>query len=186
MTVPIRSMDDRYELYRVVLDYEALQESFLDRIDDLNVSLSEIDAEGGMTRGNAQRLLTKSEGKPRKDRPSSSSRRTFGWESLGKMLKGTRTVLALMVDKDQPPADLKPRSMRGGAVLLKRKREAERSLSIGCQAEQSPEIRAQLELKQRMSELGKRGAKRRMQTTSKRARQRAASHAARKRWAKRQ
>jgi hypothetical protein len=105
---------DRYELYRVILDYEALQDGFMDRIDDLNTSLDQIDQAGGLTRGNTQRLLTKNPGKPRSDRPSSASRRTFGWESLGKMLKGTGLALVLVVD-DERFAPMKEQ-------LMKRKR----------------------------------------------------------------
>jgi hypothetical protein len=102
MTAPIRNpQGERYELYRVILDYEALQDGFMDRIDDLNTSLDQIDLAGGLTRGNTQRLLTRNPGKPRSDRPSSSSRRTFGWESLGKMLKGTGLALVLVVDDER-------------------------------------------------------------------------------------
>src|SRR5213080_804718 len=87
MTAPIRSMPE-YELYRVILDYEALQDGFLDRIEDLDTTLEQIEYAGDFTKGNVQKLLTKSPGKPGPDR-SASGRRTFGWESLGKMLKGT-------------------------------------------------------------------------------------------------
>jgi len=96
-----QSPPERYEIYRVILDYEALQDGFMDRIDDLNTTLDQIDVAGGLTRGNAQRLLTKNPGKARSDRPSSASRRTFGWESLGKMLKGTGLALVLVVDDER-------------------------------------------------------------------------------------
>lgn len=92
---------DRYELYRVILDYEALQDGFLDRIDDLNTTLEQIDMSGGFTKGNVQKLLTKTPGKMRSDRPNTPSRRTFGWESLGKMLKGTGLALVLVVDDER-------------------------------------------------------------------------------------
>lgn len=110
-----QSPPERYELYRVILDYEALQDGFMDRIDDLNTALDQIDVAGGLTRGNAQRLLTKNPGKARSDRPSSASRRTFGWESLGKMLKGTGLALVLVVD-DERFAETKEQ-------LVKRKRQ---------------------------------------------------------------
>src|SRR5205085_9844902 len=77
------------QIFRVILDYEALQDGFADRIEDLNVPLTEVDAAGELTRGNAQKLLCKSDAK---------WARQFGWESLGKMLKGTGLVLALIVD----------------------------------------------------------------------------------------
>ena len=96
---------DNYELYRVILDYEALQDGFLDRIEDLNTTLEQIEMGGGFARGVAQKLLTKSSGR---------LKRTFGWESLGKMLKGTGLALVLVVD-DQRFAPLKEQ-------LLPRKR----------------------------------------------------------------
>ena len=103
MTAPIRSQSE-YELYRVILDYEALQDGFLDRIDDLNTTLEQIDMAGEFTKGNVQKLLTKNPGRaiarPR-DHRSASSRRTFGWESLSKMLKGTGLALVLVVDDER-------------------------------------------------------------------------------------
>jgi hypothetical protein len=80
------------QIYRVITDYEALQDGFADRIEDLNVPLTEVDAAGELTRGNAQKLLCKSDAK---------WARQFGWESLGKMLKGTGLVLALIVDDER-------------------------------------------------------------------------------------
>jgi hypothetical protein len=99
MTAPIRSMPE-YELYRVILDYEALQDGFLDRIEDLNTTLEQIDAAGGLANGNTQKLLTKDGGKRGPDRLH-SLKRTFGWESLGKMLKGTGMALVLVVDDER-------------------------------------------------------------------------------------
>lgn len=116
MTAPIRSMP-AYELYRVILDYEALQDGFLDRIDDLDTTLEQIDVAGGFSGGNTQKLLTKNPGKAiarKRDHRSASARRTFGWESLGKMLKGTGLALVLVVD-DTRFAPLKEQ-------LMKRKR----------------------------------------------------------------
>ncbi len=111
MTAPIRDMaGEKYELYRVILDYEALQDGFLDRIDDLNTTLEQIDMAGGFARGNVQKLLTRSGGKPKiehnPNRPSDPTRqaprsRKLGWESLGKMLKGTGLALVLVVDDDR-------------------------------------------------------------------------------------
>ena len=81
----------KFEPYRVILDYEALQDGFLDRIEDLNVPFHEIDAAGGFTPGNVQKLLSKS-----RERWA----RTLGLESLGKMLKGTGMALVLVVDDE--------------------------------------------------------------------------------------
>jgi|SRR5579859_1824 len=117
MNAPIRSMAEKYELYRVILDYEALQDGFLDRIEDLETTLQQIDLNGDFASGNTQKLLTKNPGKaiarPR-DHRSASAKRTFGWESLGKMLKATGLALVLVVD-DERFAPMKDQ-------LMKRKR----------------------------------------------------------------
>jgi hypothetical protein len=100
MTVPQRP--DQYELYRVILDYEALQDGFLDRIDDLDTTLEQIEIGGELAKGNAQKLLTKNPGKhSKRDRHLTSGKRAFGWESLGKMLKGTGLALVLVVDDER-------------------------------------------------------------------------------------
>src|SRR5258707_5073749 len=96
MTSMTELIDGKYEVYRVVLDYEALQDGFLDRIEDLNTTLEQIEYAGEFTKGNVQKLLTKEGGKPGPDR-FHSLKRTFGWESLGKMLKGTGLALVLVV-----------------------------------------------------------------------------------------
>jgi hypothetical protein len=79
-------------LYCVVDNYEALKEAFADRVADLNVSLSEIDAATGMTRGNMQKCLSNSDAK---------WARGFGLKSLGNALKGTGLALALIVDDER-------------------------------------------------------------------------------------
>lgn len=84
---------DRYELYRVILDYEALQDGFIDRVDEMEVPLTEVDAAGGLTRGNTQKLLVKN--------PEAKWARKFGWDSLGKVLKGTGLALLLVVDDER-------------------------------------------------------------------------------------
>lgn len=90
MTAPIRSM--AFEPYRVILDYEALEDGFLDRIEDLNTTFDQIDAAAGFTRGNTQKLLSKS-----RERWA----RTLGIESMGKMLKGTGLALVLVLDDER-------------------------------------------------------------------------------------
>jgi hypothetical protein len=96
--------EPRYELYRVITDYEALQDGFLDRIDDLGTTLEQIEMAGEMARGQLQKALTKNPGKaiarPRDHRHASNQRR-FGWESLGKALKGTGLALVLVVDDER-------------------------------------------------------------------------------------
>jgi hypothetical protein len=50
-------------IYRIVTDLEALQDGFADRIADLDVAMTEVDEAGGLTRGNCQKLLVKSDAK---------------------------------------------------------------------------------------------------------------------------
>lgn len=100
MTAPIR-ITPEYEIYRVILDYEALQDGFLDRIDDLDTTMGAIPE---FADGQVQKLLTKNPGKAiarKRDHRSASAKRTFGWESLGKMLKGTGLALVLVVDDER-------------------------------------------------------------------------------------
>jgi hypothetical protein len=79
-------------VYRVVLDLEGLRDAFADRIVDLDVPMTEVDAVGGMTRGNCQKLLVKSDAK---------WSRSFGWKTLGAMLKGTGLQLVLIEDAER-------------------------------------------------------------------------------------
>jgi hypothetical protein len=79
-------------LFRLVRDYEGVKEAFADRAEDLGVALTEIDAAGGMTRGNAQKLISNSNAK---------WARQFGFVSLEKMLKGTGLMLAFVIDDER-------------------------------------------------------------------------------------
>lgn len=99
MSAPVRAMD--YELYRVITDYEALQDGFLDRIDDLETTQGGIP---GFADGAVQKLLTKSQGKAiarKRDHRHADAKRTFGWKSLGKMLENTGLALVLVVDDER-------------------------------------------------------------------------------------
>jgi hypothetical protein len=82
----------KYELYRVVTDYEALQDGFLDRIEDLNTTFEQVEAAGEIPRGHASRMLMKSDKRVVK---------AMGPKSLKQMLKGTGLVLALIVDDER-------------------------------------------------------------------------------------
>lgn len=103
------------EPYRVILDYEALEDMFLDRIEDLNIPFSTVDDNGGFTQGEAQKLLCKS-----RERWA----RTFGVISLGKMLKGTGIALVAVVD-DERFAELK------GDMKLRKRRPNREMLPAG-------------------------------------------------------
>ena len=96
MTVPIRSMteplvtiDDRFEVYRVVTDMEALQEAFIERIEDLDVSRLSIDEAGGFTGGHSAKLLCQPPIKK------------IGATSLPKLLKATGMALVLVIDDER-------------------------------------------------------------------------------------
>lgn len=96
----------RYELYRIVTDYEGLKEAFNDRIEDLDTPMSEIDTAADLTPGHTQKLLCKS---------NADWSRSFTWKTLGPMLKGTGLALVLVVD-DARFAPVK-------ATLAKRRRK---------------------------------------------------------------
>jgi len=82
-------VDDKYEVYRVVLDYEALLEGFTDRIEDLNVSRITIDEAGEFTPGHSSKILC------------NPPMKMLGMRTLGKMLKATGMALVLVVDDER-------------------------------------------------------------------------------------
>jgi hypothetical protein len=91
---------DEINLYCIVDDYGALQDGFADRIEDLNVTLTEIDAVGGIARGWTQRRLQKMD--PDDFRPSATRKCSqFAWKTLGQTLKATGLALALIVDDER-------------------------------------------------------------------------------------
>lgn len=104
MTAPIRIAPE-YELFRVITDYEALQDGFLDRIDDLDTTIIGVELAAEMASGQLQKCLTKSAGKHVKETARSSRKaslkRTFGWETLGKTLEKTGLALVLVVDDER-------------------------------------------------------------------------------------
>lgn len=79
-------------IFRIVTDYDGVKDAFADRIEDIDVPLTEIDAVAGMTRGQMQKLLVKSDAK---------WAREFGWKTLGDALKGTGMVLAFILDDER-------------------------------------------------------------------------------------
>lgn len=110
-----------YELYRVITDYEALQDGFLDRIEDLETTISGIP---GFADGALQKLLSKNPGQRierKRDHRFASAQRTFGWKTLGEMLKRTGLALVLVVD-DERFAPVK-------GDLTKRKRRAQPAIA---------------------------------------------------------
>jgi hypothetical protein len=102
-------------IYRVFTDQEGLHEAFRDRVWDLGMTRSDLDAAGNLTHGLASKYLA--------DPPV----KTIGLTNLPKLLKATGLMLALVVDEErtaQLKQQFKPRQMSGGAVLLKRRRAA--------------------------------------------------------------
>lgn len=88
MTLP-DTIDGKYEIFRVALDYEALHEAFVDRVEDLNVPRGEIDVAGKLAQGHASHLLC------------TPPKKVLGKESLGKMLKATGMALVLVIDDER-------------------------------------------------------------------------------------
>lgn len=80
---------DRYELYRVITDWDALHEGFRDRVEELEITRVEIDLAGNMTPGYSAKLLC--------DPPIKS----FGRASLPRMLKATKMVLLLAINDER-------------------------------------------------------------------------------------
>jgi hypothetical protein len=82
-------INDRYEVYRIVTDYEALREGFADRIQDLDAPLCAIDDAAGLTRGLTQKMLC------------TPPVKNFGPKSLEGMLKATGLALVFVVDDER-------------------------------------------------------------------------------------
>jgi len=80
---------DRYELYRVVTDMDALHEAFRDRAEDLQTTRLELDAAGELQPGYSAKLLC------------NPPMKSFGRQSLPGMLKATGMVLVLVVDDER-------------------------------------------------------------------------------------
>lgn len=160
------------EIYRVVTDMEALHEAFRDRVEDLNVSRIELDAAAGFTPGYASKLLC--------DPPM----KFVGKETLAKMLKGTGLAIALVVDDGKLPK-AEQRKYKIGRIRAA-------AASIEQNVQETPVSLEQL-VREHMRNIGAKGnangaasngGKRRAKAMKARARQRAASHAARMRWSK--
>ena len=81
-------------LFRIVTDLDGIKEAFADRIEDLRVALTEVDAAGQMTRGQMQKCLADS---------NKSWAREFGWKSLHKALTGTGMALVFVINSFRAP-----------------------------------------------------------------------------------
>lgn len=160
MNAPIRSMPELVQALR-------------DRRDALNISHETIDSIAGLQSGYTSKLLAP---KPIKN---------LGPMSFGSLLGALG--LAVVVVEDQTMCE------RVSKHWEPRKRPQKLPLSMPLSIENqvpaemqiTPELQAQLERREFMRAIGKKGGKRRLKTMGKRARQRAATHAIRCRWAKR-
>lgn len=142
-----------------------LVQALRDARDDRGVTHESLDAISGLPPGYVSKLL------------APNPIRHVGYQSLGDLMGALGKAL-VMVDDPQQIERVEKR-------WVKRKREVKPAalsiaLSIAGETQENPSNQR----KQRMQELGRKGGKRRMQTMSKRARQRIATHAARMRWAK--
>lgn len=85
----VEMIDDKYEIYRIVSDYEALVEAFRDRVEDLDTTHKQIDFAGNMLGGYSSKIL------------SNPPIKTLGKVSMGKMLKATGMMLVLVIDDER-------------------------------------------------------------------------------------
>jgi len=83
------AIDERYELYRVITDFDALHEAFRERVEDLEITRLALDEAGGFTPGYAAKLLCV------------PPMKRIGQDSLPKMLKATGMALVLVVDDER-------------------------------------------------------------------------------------
>lgn len=107
-------IDGRYEVYRVVLDYEALHEGLIDRVDDLQATRLSIDEVAGFAPGYSSKVLSTP---PMKF----LGRDSIGRDGLGKMLKTLGLALILVADDDRF-AETKAQLLQTREDVTKRKR----------------------------------------------------------------
>lgn len=154
-----------FEPYRVIRTMPEILDVMRAKRDRLNISHETIDNIAGVQPGYTSKIL------------APSPLRGVGYQSLGDLL-GALAIGFVPVDDVEQQERVKGR-------WQKRKRPQKLplsiALSIAAEIKETPELQRKL----RMQELGKKGGKRRMKTMGKRARQRAATHAARVRWSKR-
>ena len=165
MTAPIRSMPELVAALRA-------------RRDELQLTHETIDAIAGWPSGYAGKLLAP---EPIKN---------LGWMSLGAALDTLGIALVVVENKEQRElveSRWKQRERpKNGTALASRFSMAN---EVSMQIEITPEFQAQMQRKEYMRMIGKRGGqkggKRRLKTMGKRRRQAIAAHAARMRWSKR-
>lgn len=165
MTAPIRSMPELLAAFRA-------------RRDELQITHETIDDIGLLPDGYASKLLAP---QPIKN---------IGPKALEGLLDALGMVLVLTPNPETPVRVTSKWVKRRRAIDKKKQVALASRVSIEQVLQITPELQAQLEKREYMKMIGKRGAskggKRRLKTMGKRARQRAASHAARMRWSRRE
>jgi hypothetical protein len=157
MTVLIRTAADIVEAYRR-------------RIAELGIAHSTVDAISGLPDGYTSKLL------------APVPMKTMSRAAI-ELLNGALAIgFVVAVD------DVQAKRVQGRWTQRKRplrNRSASTSASMPLEIPITPELQAKLTLMEHMKKIASAGGKRRAQTMKKRARQRAAAHAARIRWSKR-
>lgn len=161
MTIPIRSQAELLDAIRA-------------RRDELNISHETIDDISGLPKGYTSKLL------------ANPPMKNLGHKSLGDLMGALGMALVAVPDPEQIARVEKrwvkrkrPQRLAPLSIPLRIDNEVPAELQI------TPDLQAQLEKREFMKSIGKKGGKRRLKTMGKRARQRAATHAIRCRWAKR-
>lgn len=156
-------------------------EAYRQRIRELNISYATVDAISGLPDGYTAKLMG----------PNPIKR--LGEKAIEGLNGALGIGFTVTVDAEQV-ARVKSRWVKRRRAIDKKKQAAlaERfsiDNQVPIEIEITPELQAQIERREYMKMIGQRGGrkggKRRLKTMGKRARQRAASHAARMRWAKR-
>lgn len=155
---------------KIIRDMEGILEVMRAKRDALNISHETIDNISGLPSGYTSKVL------------APEPQRGVGYQSLGDLM-GALAIGFIPVDDheqiERVKSRLKKRDLKRVVPGSYRKALSMRLASSG-ETQENPEQQRKL----RMQELGRKGGKRRLQTMSKRARQRVASHAARIRWEK--
>lgn len=160
MSAPIRSMDELLHTLR-------------NRRDELNISHETIDNIAGLQSGYTSKLL------------APTPIKNLGPMSFGALLGALGVALVIVPDPSAIAAVEKrwekrkrPQKRAPASIAASIQNEVPANIEI------TPELQAQIDKHEHMKRISKLGAKRRNKVMKKRARQQAASHAARMRWSK--
>jgi len=168
MTAPIRTMPLLRNEADIIAAYQA-------RIQELRLTYATVDAISGLPDGYTAKLMAKMKG--------------LGEKAIEGLNGALGMGFVVAVDKEQcARVETRWVKRKRPFYALERVGQASRA-SIDATIQIEAKLQAQLGISEHMKRIGKLGApkggKRRAKTMGKRARQRAASHAARVRWSKR-